>query len=152
MLDRSSTHFCHAKQLPHSCLHFSNRYLHLCAQKTSCAAGICNTHLSQVTVLHTHPATDSDCACVCASQGGDLKSALQTAAGREKLQWHRQGSSVALDIIKGLHFLHAHKVSAMPPTNALPCCWLLSYDLCGYSLRSAIPKLDYSNTFDWSKS
>ena len=47
-------------------------------------------------------------------QGGDLKSALQTNEGKEKLQWRKQGRSIALDIIKGLHFLHSRRVSHLP--------------------------------------
>ena len=42
-------------------------------------------------------------------QGGDLRQALTQAPAQ--LHWYNQGASVALDIIKGLHFLHKHKVT-----------------------------------------
>ena len=41
-------------------------------------------------------------------QGGDLRQALTQAPA--ELHWHNKGASVALDIIKGLHFLHKHMV------------------------------------------
>lgn len=50
---------------------------------------------------------DSD---VC-MQGGDLRQALTQAPAQ--LHWYNKGASVALDIIKGLHFLHKHKVTAI---------------------------------------
>lgn len=43
-------------------------------------------------------------------QGGDLRQALTQAPA--ELHWYCKGASVALDIIKGLHFLHKHMVSA----------------------------------------
>ena len=46
-----------------------------------------------------------------ASQGGDLRQALQSSEGKQQLHWYKTGSVVALDIIKGLHFLHSHSVS-----------------------------------------
>ena len=42
-------------------------------------------------------------------QGGDLRQALTQAPAQ--LHWYNKGASVALDIIKGLHFLHKHKVT-----------------------------------------
>ena len=47
-------------------------------------------------------------------QGGDLKHALKGLGERSRqLQWYRMGSSIALDVIKGLHFLHMHGVSLL---------------------------------------
>ena len=42
-------------------------------------------------------------------QGGDLRQALTQAPAQ--LHWYNKGASVALDIVKGLHFLHKHKVT-----------------------------------------
>ena len=44
------------------------------------------------------------------SPGGDLRAALDKD-GRRELVWDRRGQSVALDIARGLHFLHSHGVS-----------------------------------------
>ncbi len=47
-------------------------------------------------------------------QGGDLYSALQSNAqgigAAHPLSWWRRGRSVALDIARGLHFLHSEHV------------------------------------------
>ena len=47
-------------------------------------------------------------------QGGDLYSALQSNAQgigvAHPLSWWRRGRSVALDIARGLHFLHSEHV------------------------------------------
>ncbi|KAL0053929.1 hypothetical protein WJX82_001314 [Trebouxia sp. C0006] len=43
-------------------------------------------------------------------EGGDLRQALQSSEGKQQLHWYKTGSVVALDIIKGLHFLHSHCV------------------------------------------
>ncbi|DBA78006.1 TPA: hypothetical protein ACH3X1_009098 [Trebouxia sp. C0004] len=43
-------------------------------------------------------------------EGGDLRQALQSSEGKQQLQWYKKGSVIALDIIKGLHFLHSHSV------------------------------------------
>ena len=67
-------------------------------------------------VLHskagqTHCCETSSNVAGCWWQGGDLKYALKGLGDRPKqLQWYRQGSSIALDIIKGIHFLHMHRV------------------------------------------
>ncbi|KAL3136950.1 hypothetical protein ABBQ32_006555 [Trebouxia sp. C0010 RCD-2024] len=52
-------------------------------------------------------------------EGGDLRQALTQAPAQ--LHWYNKGASVALDIIKGLHFLHKHKVvhMDMKPKNVL---------------------------------
>ncbi|KAK9805505.1 hypothetical protein WJX72_001765 [[Myrmecia] bisecta] len=42
-------------------------------------------------------------------EGGDLRQAMASARGAE-LRWCRKGQMVALDIARGLHFLHTHKV------------------------------------------
>ncbi len=42
-------------------------------------------------------------------EGGDLWSALR-GPHREELQWYGRGRALALDIARGLHFLHEHKV------------------------------------------
>lgn len=44
-----------------------------------------------------------------ALQGGDLRRAL-TADRSGDLGWYRMGKSIALDILRGLHFLHANGV------------------------------------------
>ena len=41
-------------------------------------------------------------------EGGDMWSALR-GPHREELQWYGRGRSLALDIARGLHFLHEHK-------------------------------------------
>ena len=50
-------------------------------------------------------------------QGGDLHEALMSvrcgAQGAGLLSWNRQGAKLALDIAKGLEFLHARKVSTV---------------------------------------
>lgn len=43
-------------------------------------------------------------------EGGDLRQALQSSEGNQQLHWCKKGSVIALDIIKGLHFLHSHSV------------------------------------------
>lgn len=42
-------------------------------------------------------------------QGGDLRAAL-TADREGHLGWYRSGKGIALDILRGLHFLHASHV------------------------------------------
>jgi serine/threonine protein kinase len=42
-------------------------------------------------------------------QGGDLRNALNRDNG-EKLQWDDRGKAIAVDIARGLAFLHANKV------------------------------------------
>ncbi len=54
-----------------------------------------------------------------ASQGGDLRQALQSSEGKQQLHWYKKGSAIALDIIKGLHFLHSHSVSLAIHTCSL---------------------------------
>ena len=52
-------------------------------------------------------------------EGGDLWSALR-GPHREGLQWYGRGRSLALDIARGLHFLHEHKARIVPfPLQAL---------------------------------
>ena len=46
-------------------------------------------------------------------EGGDLWSALR-GPHREELQWYGRGRALALDIARGLHFLHEHKASSLP--------------------------------------
>lgn len=43
------------------------------------------------------------------AQGGDLRAALSGPAGADLL-WHRRGKEVALDVVRGLNFLHANGV------------------------------------------
>lgn len=52
-------------------------------------------------------------------EGGDLRQALTEAPA--ELHWYNKGAPVALDIIKGLHFLHKHMVVHMDikPKNVL---------------------------------
>ena len=53
-------------------------------------------------------------------QGGDLKQALR-GPYKTALSWYNKGAKVALEVMKGLHFLHCHGVS---PFSA-PAIWLL---------------------------
>ena len=50
-------------------------------------------------------------------QGGDLFSALHSSPGAggaaHPLSWWRRGRSVALDVARGLHFLHSEHVVGM---------------------------------------
>ena len=57
---------------------------------------------------------------VCEVQGGDLRHALTNSSNGE-LQWRNKGASIALDLVRGLHFLHSHGVRA--PCR-LCCCHL----------------------------
>ena len=41
---------------------------------------------------------------------GDLFRALASSAGKQQLSWYRQGKFVALDIAKGLFYLHSNNV------------------------------------------
>lgn len=43
-------------------------------------------------------------------QGGDLKQALRGPLSAT-LSWYNKGAQIALDVIKGVHFLHCHGVS-----------------------------------------
>ena len=42
-------------------------------------------------------------------QGGDLWSSLRGPDAAE-LRWYARGRTLALDVARGLHFLHEHKV------------------------------------------
>ena len=42
-------------------------------------------------------------------EGGDLRAALTRDEAGE-LAWHKRGRQIALDIARGLHFLHSHDV------------------------------------------
>ncbi len=42
-------------------------------------------------------------------QGGDLRHALTNCSNGE-LQWRKKGAAIALDLVRGLHFLHSHGV------------------------------------------
>ena len=53
------------------------------------------------------------------SPGGDLRAALDKD-GRRELVWDRRGQSVALDIARGLHFLHSHGVSTRLSASVFP--------------------------------
>ena len=45
-------------------------------------------------------------------EGGDLWSALR-GPHRDELQWYGRGRALALDIARGLHFLHEHKAGSL---------------------------------------
>jgi hypothetical protein len=51
--------------------------------------------------------------------GGDLCSAIECDADGE-LKWHRDGHHIALDIAKGLYFLHSHDVRLYLDTTKFP--------------------------------
>lgn len=42
-------------------------------------------------------------------QGGNLRQALTDSSDGE-LKWDKKGATIALDIVRGLHFLHSHGV------------------------------------------
>ncbi|KAK9829623.1 hypothetical protein WJX72_006940 [[Myrmecia] bisecta] len=42
-------------------------------------------------------------------EGGDLRQAMSSARG-EELRWYNKGQLIALDVARGLHFLHSNKV------------------------------------------
>lgn len=42
-------------------------------------------------------------------QGGDLRAAL-TNDSKGELSWYQRGKGIAMDIVRGLHFLHANHV------------------------------------------
>ena len=55
------------------------------------------------------------------SQGGDLRKAIMRDSGRE-LAWGARGRQVAMDITRGLHFLHTsgviHRRAQLAPATA----------------------------------
>ena len=53
---------------------------------------------------------DSDSYTRC-SQGGDLRAALSSDLTGE-LRWYNRGQHIALDVARGLHYLHSHDVRA----------------------------------------
>lgn len=52
-------------------------------------------------------------------QGGDLRDALNDDPAGQ-LKWHRHGQHIALDIARGLHYLHSHNVRKCV-VSRLPC-------------------------------
>ena len=56
-----------------------------------------------------------------AAQGGDLFNALQSSshdsAEAHPLSWWRRGRSIALDVARGLHFLHSQHVVSVCCTS-----------------------------------
>ena len=58
-------------------------------------------------------------------EGGDLWSALR-GPHREELQWYGRGRSLALDIARGLHFLHEHKANFSTAFISLGTCMTLT--------------------------
>lgn len=71
----------------------------------ACPLGACSNTKHLVLLLQSCTAIKL------ASQGGDLRQALQSSEGKQQLHWYKKGSAIALDIIKGLHLLHSHSVS-----------------------------------------
>lgn len=49
------------------------------------------------------------CGWCCCLQGGDLRKAL-SADRSGRLLWYSQGKEVMMDVVRGLHFLHANNV------------------------------------------
>ena len=43
-------------------------------------------------------------------EGGDLRQALSSPEAPERYHWNHLGQHVALDVVRGLHFLHRNKV------------------------------------------
>ena len=43
-------------------------------------------------------------------EGGDLRQALSSPEAPERYHWNNLGQHVALDVVRGLHFLHRNKV------------------------------------------
>ena len=46
---------------------------------------------------------------LCSYQGGDLRAALSGDLTGE-LRWYHRGQHIALDVARGLHYLHSHDV------------------------------------------
>ena len=59
-------------------------------------------------------------------QGGDLRHALTNCSNGE-LKWHNKGATIALDIVRGLHFLHSHGVSGRISAAFLCICQAAIY-------------------------
>ncbi|KAL0018385.1 hypothetical protein WJX77_000988 [Trebouxia sp. C0004] len=83
-------------------------------------------------------------------EGGDLRQALQSSEGKQQLQWYKKGSVIALDIIKGLHFLHSHSVlhRDLKSGNVLLS---KSFDVAKRKLPLHTPPLRCSSTSDAMK-
>ena len=43
-------------------------------------------------------------------EGGDLRQALSSAEAAHRYHWSNLGQHVAMDVVRGLHFLHRNKV------------------------------------------
>ena len=54
-------------------------------------------------------------------EGGDLRQALSSPEAPERYHWNNLGQHVALDVVRGLHFLHRNKV---PLRSSLPSVML----------------------------
>ena len=50
----------------------------------------------------------------CCWQGGDLRAALSSDVTGE-LRWYNRGQHIALDVARGLHYLHSHDVRLALP-------------------------------------
>ena len=74
-------------------------------------------------------------------QGGDLYSALQSNAQgigvAHPLSWWRRGRSVALDIARGLHFLHSEHVVRLEMQSQPIAAYSLELRFCISSLASS---------------
>ena len=61
----------------------------------------------------------------CCDQGGDLRAVLSSECA-PALQWYAGGKSVALDVLRGLAFIHSAGVVSRPPKTYPPlpaaCC------------------------------
>lgn len=56
--------------------------------------------------------------CIHTVAGGNLCRALKTD---EELSWYKKGHRIALDIVRGLHFLHSHGVSPITSLQFQGC-------------------------------
>lgn len=43
-------------------------------------------------------------------EAGDLWSAIQLYKGSGALSWYKRGRQIAIEVARGLHFLHRHKI------------------------------------------
>ena len=63
------------------------------------------------------------------AQGGDLSNALSNDSVG-KLRWYRGGMSIALDVARGLSYLHSCKVCSHLPAGSYTCAPVCVRPMC----------------------